>query len=447
MRRSAKQFFLLSLAAFTFLIFGSMRPASAELCTVDIVPAATILVPYFEVDLSSCGQAGGTNTYFSILNTTAAPVTAHVVVWTDWSVPLFAFDVELNGGAGPNVGSDVNGFDIEEINLKEVLCEGTVPFPATVHPEPFNEMNLEDYRTLLQGKASPETGLCASAPRSSDTAIGYITIDNVTTMGLGFPSEGDSYFTDVSNENSLTSHVYIDRYETVEETQVELGAGLSKKKCKKKKTDRAKQRCIGQNKLIRKLNKSDQIGQVTTAQVQKSIGVGAYPAVHIEADPTFDSTSTTSGKTFYGRYTTGGMDNREPIGTTFSARFSKTLTPPENWDVIIWKEGDTPPGQVVCGTFPDWYPLNDVQVIAFSDDHDVQELIDSNVSPFELQCVEDFILTIPTASGPLLNPAFYPNGWLYYNLNGLELRQGWLLQKRDGLVDGAGVTPLTTACD
>ncbi len=62
----------------------------AELCTIDAVPAATLLVPYFEVDLDN---TDGVDTFFSVNNASAAPALVHVIFWTNWSAPTIDFDL------------------------------------------------------------------------------------------------------------------------------------------------------------------------------------------------------------------------------------------------------------------------------------------------------------------------------------------------------------------
>src|SRR4051812_16977664 len=53
----------------------------AAICTIDDVPAATLLLPYFEVDLT--GGPTSLTTLFSINNASASAAVAHVTVWTD----------------------------------------------------------------------------------------------------------------------------------------------------------------------------------------------------------------------------------------------------------------------------------------------------------------------------------------------------------------------------
>ena len=93
-------------------------PAFGEMCTMDAVPAATLLVPYFEVNLDECGNPGTQNTtLFSINNASAAPALAHVTFWTDWSAPTIDFDIFLTG------------YDIQTINLRDVF-DGNIPITS-----------------------------------------------------------------------------------------------------------------------------------------------------------------------------------------------------------------------------------------------------------------------------------------------------------------------------
>jgi hypothetical protein len=78
------------------------------------VPAATLLLPYFEVDLDD-GQ--GINTFFSVSNSSASAAVAHIVLWSDLAVPVLTFDVYLTG------------YDTQAMDLRKVL-EGHLPRTA-----------------------------------------------------------------------------------------------------------------------------------------------------------------------------------------------------------------------------------------------------------------------------------------------------------------------------
>src|ERR1700686_2211757 len=62
-------------------------------CDIGVRPAATLLLPYFEVETTR----GWTNTLFTVTNTSRFPQIAHVVLWTDWSFPVLDFNLFLTG--------------------------------------------------------------------------------------------------------------------------------------------------------------------------------------------------------------------------------------------------------------------------------------------------------------------------------------------------------------
>src|SRR5436305_15102485 len=76
-------------------------------------PAATLLLPYFEVDINSQATTAQT-TLFTITNVTQIPQIAHVTVWTDLSFPVLDFNIFLTG------------YDVQGINLYDVIARGFV---------------------------------------------------------------------------------------------------------------------------------------------------------------------------------------------------------------------------------------------------------------------------------------------------------------------------------
>jgi hypothetical protein len=81
-------------------------------------PAATLLLPYFEVDFKS-PQTTARTTLFTIVNTSDLPQIAHVVVWTDWSFPALDFNIFLTG------------YDVQGINLYDIFARATIAPGAT----------------------------------------------------------------------------------------------------------------------------------------------------------------------------------------------------------------------------------------------------------------------------------------------------------------------------
>src|SRR5205085_10895638 len=81
-------------------------------------PAATLLLPYFDVDFKS-PQTTARTTLFTIVNVTDLPQIAHVVVWTDWSFPALDFNIFLTG------------YDVQGINMYDIFARATIAPGAT----------------------------------------------------------------------------------------------------------------------------------------------------------------------------------------------------------------------------------------------------------------------------------------------------------------------------
>ncbi len=101
-------------------------PAFAVIGTVDDVPAATLLLPYFEVDLDS---TDGINTLMSINNASATAVLAHVVVWSDLSDHVLDFNVYLTG------------YDVQTISLRDIFVSGNLPRTADDGNDPSDTIS------------------------------------------------------------------------------------------------------------------------------------------------------------------------------------------------------------------------------------------------------------------------------------------------------------------
>jgi hypothetical protein len=98
------------------LLCALAPPAGAVTCALDDVPAATLLLPYFEVDLDN---PLGRTTLFSINNASASAVLTNVTLWTDLGIPALYFQVYLTG------------YDVQTINLRDLFA-GVLPRTATV---------------------------------------------------------------------------------------------------------------------------------------------------------------------------------------------------------------------------------------------------------------------------------------------------------------------------
>src|SRR6185295_9910361 len=218
--------------ACVLLLFGLLAagPAGAVICTADDVPAATLLLPYFEVDLDN---QWGSGTLFSINNASATAVLAHVVVWSDLSVPVLDFNIYLTG------------YDVQTINLWDILVNGVLPRTASAaqdtgesEPDPaptptaisnqgafsqditfasctgqlpppnLPQTFIDHLKASLTGKPSAIlSGRCAGRDLGDNVARGYVTVDTVNNCTLRFPGDA-GYFAaggngDATNQNVL----------------------------------------------------------------------------------------------------------------------------------------------------------------------------------------------------------------------------------------------------
>src|SRR5687767_12692471 len=85
-------FVLDSRAAGPFRTGGPATIDNDASCDISLLPAATLLLPYFEVDITS-PFATNENTIFTVTNTSQVPQIARVTLWTDFAYPVFTFNI------------------------------------------------------------------------------------------------------------------------------------------------------------------------------------------------------------------------------------------------------------------------------------------------------------------------------------------------------------------
>jgi hypothetical protein len=360
-------------------------PARAIRCTADEVPAATLLLPYFEVDL---GNPAGISTLLSINNASATAVLAHVVLWSDLSVPVLDFNIYLTGydvqtislrdlltgwmpqtasaGQDPTDTISPKGAFSQDINFAS--CNGLLPPPTPLPPDFVDHLRLS-----LTGKPSPVFGgLCAGRDLGDNIARGYITVDTVSSCTLRFPGD-PGYFAPGGGGEATDQNVLWGDYFYVDNSQ-NLASG--------------------------------------------------NPMVHIEAGPTDTETSTPGQYTFYGRYVNWtAADNREPLSTNFAARFVTGGTFSGGTDLIVWRDSKVNQSPFTCpvapGLRPPWYPLGQEGIVIFDESEHPQVPQTFPVSP---PPVQTGLIPFPaeaqrTAVGGASLPVPYNFGWMYLNLN------------------------------
>ena len=370
---------------------------AAHRCDVDDVPAATLLFPFFEVELD---DSNGKTTMISIVNSTAAGRLARVTLWTDCGVPSMAFDVYLTG------------FDVQTINLRDVL-NGKVPqtglglSPRGELADPLkapagcpsqgtvaaglNPNQVAHVRAWHTGQRSPLSGTCASLSQAARAeAFGYVTVDAVKRCSTLTPADRGYFGPNgvASNDNVLWGDYAI-------------------------------------------LDGRDGSAKGDTA-------------VHVVAEP---GIYKTGNQTFYGRYVNGtGIDNRRPLGTSYASRY---MVGDMKTELMVWR--DTKVAErtgFACGTGPSWFPMEQRGVIAFDEEENSIELpISDERMPIGLQRVTLGSETMPTPDD---------FGWVYVDLwhkGGLfgNVAQGWVTTTMEGTGGkysiGQRTIRLDSACD
>ncbi len=212
-------------------VFAVASSASAVTCTIDQRPAATLLVPYFQVSYGPGGQListglGARDTIVTIGNASSSPMIAHVNVYDrfselvlDFNVALTGFDVQamrisdIIGGNLPNTPIDpTDGEPVGDV------CQRADP---DVYPDPdgfIRVFPLVPATTLDNTLATTEYNqqffsVAESLRRDcfdelGPLAIGYIVIDHANYCNLSDPTDPNYYYNNaLGNENNLFGEI------------------------------------------------------------------------------------------------------------------------------------------------------------------------------------------------------------------------------------------------
>jgi hypothetical protein len=370
---------LVALAVISCLLAVAV-PASAAICSIEVAPAATLLLPYFEVDLNHPNRQ---TTQFSVNNASAQAILAHVVVWSDLSVAVLDFNIYLTG------------YDVQTIDLRDLIAGGVLPQTASAGQDPNDTISpkgpksqdinfascagqlpppplpagfITHLKNSLTGKSSPLFGnLCAGRNLGDNIARGYITVDTVNNCTLRFPSDTGYFESDTTAQNVLWGdYTFLNR---------------------------------GQN-----------------------IATGG-PLVHIEASTTDPATTTPGRYTFYGRYVGwNATDHREPLATTFGGRYNIGGTFSGNTSFVVWRDSKTSQGPFTCPAAagrPSWYPLGTEGIDIFDEQEQVSV---PQTFPLSPQPPGTGIDPFPAeAQRTKINSADFPvpfnTGWIFLDLN------------------------------
>ena len=394
---------VVSIVAVVVAIMGWAGPARALIGTMDNVPAATLLLPYFEVDL---GNVNGVNTLLSINNASSAAVLVHFVVYSDLSVATANFNIYLTG------------YDVQTISMRDIL-NGALPQtadfirdptdtishrgqfsgeanfdcgppsagqPALLPPAPVPPGFAAHLAAAHTGQISPFLGnRCAGQNLGDNIARGYVVVNQINNCTLLFPGD-PGYFGPggkVGNENVLWGDYFF-------------------------------------------VNGGQNFAQ-------------GNPLVHVEASGTDPLTITPGNYTFFGRYVAfTAVDNREALATTVATRYLNGGIFNGGTSLLVWRDSKVNQAPFTCpatpGVRPPWYPLQDTQVVIF----DEQENVVEHPQPVGPPPPPDPPAFGAEAQRTRVNggslPVPFSFGWLYLNLQqptniagtGTPVAQAWV---------------------
>jgi hypothetical protein len=370
-------------------------------CDIAVQPAATLLLPYFEVDFKS-PQSTAVTTLFTVTNVSNLPQIAHVTLWTDWGYPALNFPIFLTG-------YDVQGINLYDVLARSIIAPGlpgpggtsfntTIPAnptpgsqPAANGANPNFLSNVPAVCAQIPGSfpvsllvelqqifttGVPVTNALGCPPPTRlggvhDNAIGYITIDVAATCAAKNASSKDFFSGVLLYDNVLTGDY-----------------------------------------------------QQIVPRGDKSYAQGG-PLVHIRAVPeggaAGSAVATNLPYTFYDRYTVGfpsnrTIDRRQPLPSVFAPRFINGGTGGFNTTLKIWREGVVG-GDAVCSGFARNNALPIADVIRF-DEHENASghvILEPPLPPLATPLT--FSISASSVQLPPISLSGDVGGWLYLNLN------------------------------
>jgi hypothetical protein len=408
----------------SFSLLGA-QPATTnnnDSCDVAVYPAATLLLPYFEVDTGAPIGTGAT-TLFTITNTSRYPQIAHVTVWTDWTFPVLAFNVFLTG-------YDVQGINLYDVIVRGIIANiprgtsittvpgspqpvgsalGSTPLSNTSNPNFVTSGDLDVSKTcvVLPGLIPPDivdavrnaltVGIgynaggvnCGSSQvgfNHGTSARGYVTVDVVSYCSTQFPTDRDGNYFSGPTAPLLFDNVLLGDYQ--------------------------------------------QIGPTPAGSGTSTFDAGGSPMVHIRAVPEGGLSGASGGQsiatnlpfTFYDRYTPAAAraaDRRQPLPSVWAARYIQGGAAGFATDFKIWREGITA-GVPTCSEVRVNSSIVLTDIIRF-DEHE------NSYGLHILACPSLCIvppLSLPAASRTASWSSVFPaltgtdvGGWLYFNLS------------------------------
>jgi len=414
MRRSAV---LLALVLTTSAFAGTstVSPTTTnndDSCDVAVQPAATLLLPYFEVDFKS-PQTSAKTTLFTVQNVSPLAQIAHVTLWTDWGYPALNFPIFLTG------------YDVQGINLYDVFARAIIaPAPSGPGGTSFNTPIATNPTSGSQPAANgANPNFLADVPAVCAQLPGFFQLSLLTDLQQIFTSG-----TPVDNQLGCPSLDPV--------TQVANRLGGVHTNAIGYVTIDVVASCVARNASSTEFFAKDLLyDNVLTGDYQQIVTRGdkSYaqggPLVHIraipEGGPAGAIVATNLPYTFYDRYTEGfgsnrTIDRRQPLPSVFAPRFINGGTGGFNTTLKIWREGLIG-GGAACSDYARNSNVAAIEVVRF-DEHENATIPSSPLiiglppPPFATPLTYS-IATSNTTIIPPFSTSGDVGGWIYMNLS------------------------------
>jgi hypothetical protein len=368
-------------AAATVAATSTVDDASS--CDIGQYPAATLLLPFFDVDFSA-SSATATNTIFTVINTTPNPQIARITLWTDRGFPGAWFNIFLTG------------YDTQTISLYEIFARGFFP-PTTsfsvngtasaanyanssfLKPDPGCQGSgggvppalLERLQRVFTGGLRDDP-VCAVSEVHAH-ATGSATIDVVNSCVTTSPLD-PAYWNDVI----LYDNVLTGDYERV--------------------------------------NPNTTTGNYA----------GGNPLVHIRAIPGGGNAGTAVATplpyTFYDRFTPAAnrrLDRRQPLPAAFAARYIQGGPGGFNTSLAIWREPVTGLIKTECAYEANAHVPYKPETWVRFDEHENPTAISRSCNDCAAGSTTPSVLLLSTASSslPPSSTSGDAAGWFWLNLD------------------------------
>jgi hypothetical protein len=360
---------------------GAITHRNDDSCDIALQPAATLLLPYFQVATGS--DRNGLTTLVTVVNTSNQPQIARATIWSDWAYPVITFDIFLTG------------YDVQAINLYDVLVNGRLPGSGPQNsptgsrsvasnpnflpsaqtscaqlPSVIPASLIQYVLTALQNGTTSTCGTARVGGVHAD-AVGYMTFDLVATCSAKAPGETGAA-AELLYDNVLTGD-----YQLVDSNPV--------------------------------------TGNYASGS----------PLVHVRAIPeggaAGQTVQTSFARTFYQRFT-GGTDRRQPLPSTFAARYIQGGSTGFVTNFTIWREAAVQ-SQTGCAAFAGIGQMDYVEAIRF----DERENPTAAVPDFIIDPQPTFEPTLPASAAVSSDDILFPpletgdvGGWMYFNLADLQ---------------------------